>query len=76
MAHTDLKLRPEFWEKGCGIEIKQALVDYLFTHTTCGGVRATSNQMKLASVKIQEAVGGRELVKDVTAFRACEGVHN
>jgi RimJ/RimL family protein N-acetyltransferase len=41
-----------------GVEIKQALVDYLFTHTDCSAVEATPNVENKASIKMQEAVGG------------------
>jgi len=58
IAHTDVKLHPQFWGRGYGKEIKRALVDYLFTHTDCNGVRATPNKLNAASIRMQEAVGG------------------
>jgi ribosomal-protein-alanine N-acetyltransferase len=58
IASTDLKLLPRFWGRGYGKEIKRALVDYLFTHTDCIGIRATPNKLNTPSIRMQEAVGG------------------
>jgi len=58
IAHTDVKLLPEFWGRGFGTEVKRALVDHLFRETGCRGVRATPNQKNEASIRMQEAVGG------------------
>jgi RimJ/RimL family protein N-acetyltransferase len=58
IASTDVKLLPDYWGVGYGRETKQALVDYLFTHTDCQVVEATPNQNNIASIKMQEAVGG------------------
>lgn len=66
IAHTDLKLLPKYQGIGFGTEIKKALLDYLFTQTTCAGVRATPNRLNTASVRMQESVGGQ---------RTKEGVH-
>jgi len=66
IAETDVKLMPAHWGNRFGVEIKRALVDYLFTHTSCEQVQATPNVNNQASIKMQEAVGGR---------RTGEGVH-
>jgi RimJ/RimL family protein N-acetyltransferase len=58
LSGTDVKLRPAFWRRGFGKEIKQGLLDHLFTHTVCRAVRATPNKANIASQKMQEAVGG------------------
>jgi RimJ/RimL family protein N-acetyltransferase len=58
IAHTDVKLLPEFWGRGFGTEVKKALVDYLFRNTDCLGVKATPNRENKASIRMQEAVGG------------------
>ncbi len=55
---TDVKLLPAFWGKKYGVEIKRALVDYLFRFTSCMVVEATPNINNIASIKMQEAVGG------------------
>ena len=68
ISQTDIKLLPEFWGKGYGTEIKQGLVDYLFTHTDCTAVKATPNKNNIASQKMQEAVGGRKIKEDVFRF--------
>jgi len=60
ISMTDVKLLPEFWGCGYGTEIKQGLVDYLFTHTSCKTIRATPNLKNIASQKMQEAVGGEK----------------
>jgi RimJ/RimL family protein N-acetyltransferase len=58
IAETDIKLLPAFWGKKYGVEVKRALVDYLFTHTDCTAVEASPNVDNVASIKMQEAVGG------------------
>lgn len=58
IAETDVKLLPQFWGNKYGVEVKQGLVDYLFTHTTCTIVQASPNVNNIASIKMQEAVGG------------------
>ena len=58
IASTDVKLLPTFWGNKYGIEVKQGLLDYLFTHTECEEVEATPNKGNIASIKMQEAVGG------------------
>jgi len=40
------------------VEVKQGLVDYLFTHTDCIAVQAAPKRGNVASIKMQEAVGG------------------
>lgn len=58
IAETDVKLLPSYWGHKYGVELKRALVDYLFTHTSCQAVQATPNVNNIASIKMQEAVGG------------------
>lgn len=60
IAHTDIKLLPRFWGNRYGVEIKRALIDYLFEHTTCTAIKATPNVQNAASIKLQEAVGARK----------------
>lgn len=66
IAKTDVKLLPQFWGNKYGVEVKQGLVDYLFSHTNCTAVQADPNVNNIASIKMQEAVGG---------VRVAEGVH-
>lgn len=65
IAGTDVKLHPDHWGNKYGIEIKQALVDYLFTNTVCIAVEATPNVANIASQKMQEAVGGKRIREEV-----------
>jgi RimJ/RimL family protein N-acetyltransferase len=58
ISTTDVKLLPQFWGNKYGVEIKKALVDYLFHRTACQIVEATPNVKNVASIKMQEAVGG------------------
>ncbi len=58
IAHTDVKLLPEFQGMGYGTEIKQALLDYQFTHTDCRAVEGSPNKDNIASIRMQEKVGG------------------
>lgn len=68
IAETDVKLLPEHWGNGYGREIKLALVEYLFTHTECRGVRATPNKANTASIRMQEAVGAEPVGEGVYRF--------
>ncbi|MBN1230737.1 MAG: GNAT family N-acetyltransferase [Anaerolineales bacterium] len=58
ISSTDLKLLPEYWGNHYGMEIKQGLVKYLFSRTDCRAVESTPNVENIASIKIQEAIGG------------------
>jgi RimJ/RimL family protein N-acetyltransferase len=66
VAETDIKLLPDFWGQGYGTEIKQGMLDYLFTHSDCLVVQATPNRENLASIRMQEAVGGVRLGEGVS----------
>ena len=68
ISETDVKLNPTFWGQRIGVEIKQGLVDYLFSHTDCEIVQATPNVGNTASVKMQEAVGGVLVGESVYEF--------
>jgi len=63
IAHTDVKLVPEKWEKGFGKEVKRALLKWIFTHTDAKGVSATPNVKNIASIEMQESVGGKRVKK-------------
>lgn len=65
---TDIKLLPAYWRQGYGKELKRSLVDYLFTHTDCVAVQATPNKENIASIKMQEAVGGVRIGAGSTEF--------
>ena len=67
ISEPDIKLLPQFWGHKYGVEAWRALVDYQFTHTACTAVHGTPNIENLASIKMQEAVGG---------VRIDEGVYN
>jgi RimJ/RimL family protein N-acetyltransferase len=58
IAETDVKLLPAHWGHKYGVEIKRGLLNYLFSHTDCSCVQATPNIHNIASIKMQEAVGG------------------
>jgi len=58
IATTDVKLLPEFWGNKYVVEVKHGLLDYLFTHTECLAVDASPNVGNIASIKMQDAVGG------------------
>lgn len=58
VAETDVKLLPAHWGHKYGVEIKRGLLNYLFKHTACSCVQATPNIHNIASIKMQEAVGG------------------
>lgn len=67
-AHTDIKLLPAFWGIGYGIEIKKALVSYLFEKTEAMAIEATPNIHNIASIKMQEAAGYKRIRKGVHQF--------
>lgn len=68
VSETDIKLLPEYWRQGYGTEIKQGLLDYLFTNTECRAVKATPNRDNIASQRMQEAVGGKKIGEGVATF--------
>jgi len=68
MADTDIKLFPEFWGNKFGVETKRSLVEYLFTHTDCKIVYASPNVNNIASVKMQESVGGVKVEEGIYEF--------
>lgn len=55
---TDVKLSPEFWGQRYGVEVKQGLLDYLFTHAPVLAVEADPAYTNLPSIRMQERVGG------------------
>ncbi len=48
-----------------GVEIKRALVNYLFDNIPCTIIEATPNIRNIASIKMQEAVGGFRVGEDI-----------
>jgi RimJ/RimL family protein N-acetyltransferase len=68
IAGTDVKLLPAFWGRRCGVEVKRGLVAYLFAHTDCAAVQATPNVDNIASIKMQESVGGVRVGEQVYGF--------
>lgn len=68
IAETDVKLLPAYWGHKYGVEVKRGLLDYLFRHTNCQIVQATPNIHNIASIKMQEAVGGVRVREAITTF--------
>jgi RimJ/RimL family protein N-acetyltransferase len=68
VSRTDVKLLPAHWGHKYGVEIKQALVDYLFLHTDCAAVEGTPNVANIASIKMQETVGAVRVGEDTFHF--------
>jgi RimJ/RimL family protein N-acetyltransferase/GNAT superfamily N-acetyltransferase len=68
IASTDIKLFPEFWYKGFGKEIKNALCKYLFQHTKAKIIKASPNIKNEASQRLQEACGGVKINEGVYHF--------
>lgn len=65
---TDVKLLPEYWNKGYGKEIKNALCGYLFSQTECTIVEASPSLCNIASIKMQEACAGKMVRKEMYHF--------
>ncbi len=57
IATTDVRLLPEFWGRGYGVETKRGLLNHMFTSTDCLAVEATPSVNNAASIRMQEAVG-------------------
>jgi [ribosomal protein S5]-alanine N-acetyltransferase len=72
IAATDVKLLPEFRGNRYGLELKRGMLDYLFTHTDCKEIEATPNVGNIASIKMQEAVGGVQVGESVYEFPESE----
>ena len=68
IASTDVKLLPKYWGNRYGVEIKEGLLDYLFRHTDCDAVKADPNVENIASIKMQEAVGGVRISENSYEF--------
>jgi ribosomal-protein-alanine N-acetyltransferase len=68
IAETDVKLLPAFWGHKYGAEVKRGLVSHLFAHTDCMAVQATPNVDNVASIKMQESVGGVRVGEQVYEF--------
>jgi RimJ/RimL family protein N-acetyltransferase len=68
IAGTDIKLLPAFWGQKYGVEVKRGLVSHLFAHTDCTAVQATPNVDNVASIKMQESVGGVRVGEEVYEF--------
>ncbi len=68
IAETDVKLLPAFWGHRYGTEVKRGLVGHLFSHTPCIAVGASPNVGNIASIKMQEAVGGVRVGEGVYEF--------
>jgi RimJ/RimL family protein N-acetyltransferase len=68
LSETDVKLLPELWGQGYGTEVKRGLLAYLFTRTECLVAQATPNVDNPASVRMQEAVGGRRVGESTHEF--------
>jgi len=68
ISTTDVKLSPEFWGQRYGVEVKQGLLDYLFTHAPVLAVEADPACTNPASIRMQEAVGGLRVREYDSAF--------
>lgn len=68
VAKTDVKLLPEFWGNKYGVEIKKGLLTHLFNNTDCIAVEAGPNVKNTASIKMQEAVGGKRIGEEIFEF--------
>ena len=60
-AETDVKLLPKYQGRGYGIEVKRVLLIWIFKNTDARGVKATPNVKNIASIRMQEGVGGKRI---------------
>lgn len=70
IATTDIKLLPRYQGCGYGVEIKTAILNYLFDNTDCEAVEATPNIGNNASIRMQEKVGGIRIDRRIHHFEA------
>lgn len=68
ISRTDVKLLPVFWGNKYGVEVKAGLLSYLFRNTNCVAVCADPNVQNIASIKMQEAVGGVRICEEACEF--------
>ena len=68
IAKTDVKLLPRFWGNNYGVEIKRGLLSHLFANTNCSAVEAGPNKSNIASIRMQEAVGGKRIGEAIYEF--------
>lgn len=68
ISHPDFKFIPEYWQKGFGKELVNALCKYVFSKTRTKIVETSPNVQNIASQKIAEAVGGKEIKNFVYHF--------
>jgi ribosomal-protein-alanine N-acetyltransferase len=68
IAEIDVKLLPSFWGNKYGTEVSRGLVGYLFNHTPCLAVGTSPNVANIASIKMQETVGGVRVGEHVYEF--------
>jgi len=68
IAEPDIKLLPAYWGHKYGLEVWRELVVYQFTHTDCDAIQTTPHVDNIASIKMQEAVGGVRVGEDVYHF--------
>lgn len=68
ISETDVKILPGYWGLGYGTEVKQGLVDFLFSHTNCIKIKATPNKNNIASQRMQEAVGAKRTGEGIYHF--------
>jgi len=58
VSKTDVKLFPEYWNQGYGTEIKQGLVDFMFSNVPeCMAVKADPAKTNIGSQRMQQHVG-------------------
>lgn len=67
-CETDIKLLPQYHGAGYGTEIKKALIDYVFTHTSCRRLKATPNINNIKSCRMQEKSGFYKAGKEKSQF--------
>ncbi|KQC06387.1 MAG: hypothetical protein APR54_01745 [Candidatus Cloacimonas sp. SDB] len=67
-SFPDLKLLPEYWGKGYGKEIFNALCQYLFSKTATKIVQTSPNVKNIASEKLAKASGGKKTGTGVYHF--------
>ncbi|MCF7794188.1 MAG: GNAT family N-acetyltransferase [Candidatus Cloacimonetes bacterium] len=68
ISSPDVKFLPEYWGKGFGKELLNALCKYIFSKTQTKIIETSPNVKNIASQKIVEAVGGKEIKRFVYHF--------
>ena len=73
ISEPDLKFFPQFFSKGFGSEVFNAIINYTFENTEAKIIQGTPNKNNIGSQKMQERAGLKKVGEDKYVFpeQAC-----